>query len=149
MTEEDAQSIVQTYLDRQGDATISGDLEATLGWCDLPCTLQTPQGVVVARNEAEMRAICQMFIDRLKMKRVTLMVRNCVEAGFHDADTVWGHYHTRYVAADNVLSEEPYRAQVTLRRRDDHWKISEMRFAVQDQSPISETLAHWRGGKDD
>jgi len=39
MTEEDARRITQDFLDRQGDATISGDVEATLDWCDIPCTL--------------------------------------------------------------------------------------------------------------
>ncbi|AML52343.1 hypothetical protein [Falsihalocynthiibacter arcticus] len=143
MLDGSARSIAQDFLDRQGEATISGDVEATLGWCDIPCTLESIEGRAVAKNEAEMRAICVAFIKNLKEKRLTFMVRNCVEAILKDDDTIWAAYETRYVAEGNFRTEDPYVGFVILRRKEDRWKISTMQFAVSSNSPANATLRKW------
>ena len=140
---EDARSIAQDFLDCQGEATISGDLEATLGWCNLPCTLESSQGRTVATTEAEMRAICTMFIDNVKAKRLTHMVRRCIEAMFNDDDTICAAYETRYIRDGHQLAEDPYTGFVILRRDHDRWKISNMQFAVDNDSPVEVTLRDW------
>ncbi|RPE71249.1 hypothetical protein EDD53_0365 [Pacificibacter maritimus] len=140
---EDAVRIAQDFLDRQGEATMSGDLEATLGWCNIPCTLENSQGHTVARTEAEMRAICKMFIDTLKAKRLTHMVRHCVEAMFTDKDTICAAYETRYIKERHQLAEDSYAGFVVLRRGDDRWKISNMQFAGDNDSPVDITLRDW------
>ncbi|MBU2959887.1 hypothetical protein KO516_03410 [Citreicella sp. C3M06] len=94
---EDARSIAQDFLDRQGEATNSGDVEATVGWCDIPCTLESFRGKIVATTEAEIRAICATFIDNLKAKRLTHMMRRCLEAVYNDDDTICATYETRYI----------------------------------------------------
>lgn len=150
MMDEDARRIAQDFLDRQGDATIAGDVDATLEWCDIPCTLKSIQGSVVATTTAEMRAICQTFIDKLKMKGLTHMVRNCLEAEFRDENTIWATYHTRYVGQGNLLTGDPYNAHIILRRTGDRWKISAMQFDATNDSPANETLRHWLPeGRDD
>ena len=143
MTDDDARRITQDFLDRQGDATISGDLEATLDWCDIPCTLESMQGRAVATNMEEMRAICAAFIDGLKAKRLTHMVRHCLEAIFKGDDTIWATYETRYVRDGKLLSEDPYVGFVILKRKSDRWKISTMQFAVSSNSPANVTLRDW------
>lgn len=143
MTEQDARRIVQDFLDRQGDATISGDIDETLAWCDLPCTLESVEGRTVATTEAEMRAICTAFIAGLKAKRLTHMVRRCLEATFKDEHTIWAAYETRYIRDAKLLSEEPYAGFVILRHTGERWKISSMQFAVSSDSPVNVALRNW------
>lgn len=143
MKQEDARLIAQDFLDRQGEATISGDIEATLDWCDYPCTLESMQGRAVAANRAEMRAICTVFINDLKDKRLTHLVRHCLEAVFKGDGTIWATYETRYVQDGNLLSEDPYVGFVILKRKDDRWKISTMQFAVSSESPANVALRDW------
>lgn len=134
MTGEGAQRIAQHFLDGQGAATISGNVDATLEWCDIPCTLESMQGRTVATTEAEMRAICVAFIEGLKARRLTHMVRRCLQAMFKDDNTIWATYETRYIRDGKLLTEDPYLAFVILRRRADRWKISSMQFAVSSDS---------------
>lgn len=147
MKHEDAQPIAQDFLDRQGDATIAGDVDATLEWCDIPCTLESMEGRAVAKNETEMRAICLSFINGLKGNRFTHMVRKVQEAIFKDEDTIWATYETRYVQNGNFLPEEPYVGFVILKRKDDRWKISTMQFAVSSNSLANVTLRDWASGR--
>lgn len=149
MSENDARRIAQDFLDRQGDATMSGDVEGTLAWCDIPCSLESVQGRAVATNVVEMRAICVAFIKNLKEERLTHMVRNCVEAIFKDDDTIWAAYETRYVGEGNFRSEDPYCGFVILRRKLGKWKISNMQFAVSSNSPVNATLRKWASGESD
>ncbi|WGW04148.1 hypothetical protein [Tropicibacter oceani] len=143
MKDQDARSIAQDFLDRQGEATICGDVEATLACCDIPCTLDSMEGRVVATNRAQMRAICAAFIDELKAKRLTHMVRKCLDAQFRDDDTVCALYETRYIKDNSLLSEEPYAGFVILRRKETQWKIIAMQFAVRGASPANITLRDW------
>lgn len=140
MTDENAFRIAQEFLDHQGEATISGDIEATLDCCDIPCTLESMEGRVVATDLEEMRAICVAFIARLKAMGLTHMVRRCIAAEFKAPDTIWATYETRYVRDGQLLSEEPYAGFVILRHREDRWKISTMQFAVSGSSPANATL---------
>jgi hypothetical protein len=140
MKEVEARRIAQEFLDLQGEATISGNVDATLDWCDIPCTLESMEGQTVATNTAEMRAICTTFIDSLRARRLTCMARRCLEAKFKDADTIWATYETRYVQDNQHLIEDPYAGFVILRRRGDRWKISTMQFAVSGTSPANLTL---------
>lgn len=140
---EDALIIAQDFLDRQGEATMSGDIEATLGWCHIPCILESFQGRVVATTEAELRAICAMFIENLKAKRLTHMVRRCHEAMYNDADTICAAYETRYIRDGHQLAEEAYFGFVILRCIGKRWKISNIQFAVGTDSPVDVTLRDW------
>ncbi|UWS80380.1 hypothetical protein N1037_04965 [Phaeobacter sp. G2] len=97
----------------------------------------------MATTEAEMRAICTMFIDNLKAKRLTHMVRRCIEAMFNDDDTICAAYETRYIRDGHQLAEEPYTGFVILRRNHDRWKISNMQFAGGNDSPVELTLRDW------
>lgn len=135
-----ARDIAQDFLDRQGAATLAADIEETLAWCDLPCTLDSLEGRVVATTEAQMRTICAAFIQRLKDRQMTDMARRCLEAEFKGPDTIWATYETRYVRAGNLLSDDPYVGFVILVRGADRWKISMMQFAVDGNSPAGETL---------
>ncbi|WP_323008100.1 nuclear transport factor 2 family protein [Pseudorhodobacter sp.] len=139
---DDARRIAQDFLDRTGEATIRGDVDATLDYCDIPCTLESMQGRAVATNTAEMRAICVAFIDRVKLKRLTYMVRNCLEAVFKDEETIWARYQTRYVTDGNLLTEDPYFGSVILRRKGDRWKVSAMQFAASSDSPVNAVLSN-------
>lgn len=143
MTDEDARQIAQDFLDHQGDVTLHGNVDATLDCCDIPCTMESIEGRVVATNRAEMRAICVSFINKLKIKRVTHLVRNCLEARFKDQDTIWASYKTRFVGDGNMMQEDPYVGYVVLKRRADGWKISTMQFLASSNSPANETLKHW------
>ena len=140
MTDQNAFRIAQEFLDHQGDATIAGDVDGTLDFCDIPCTLESIEGRVVAMDREEMRAICKTFIAGLKAKRLTHMVRRCIAAEFKDPDTVWATYETRYVRDNQLLTEEPYTGFVILRHRGDRWKISAMQFDVSGTSPANLTL---------
>jgi hypothetical protein len=143
MVDTDAKRIAQEFLDRQGAATVAGDVDATLAFCSLPCVLESPEGRVLATTEDEMRAICATFIDGLRMKRVTHMVRRCLEAEFQDRDTLLVAYETRLVSEGQFLSEAPYAGFVVLRRRGNDWKISSMQFAVEGSNPAVTTLRRW------
>ncbi len=143
MTATEAQRIAQDFLDRQGEATLAGDIEATLAWCDLPCTLESMEGQVVANSEDEMRAICVAFIDGLRQRQLTHMARRCLEALFKSENTIWATYETRYIQSGNLVAQEPYVGFVILKHRGDRWKINTMRFAVQKDSPANVTLRDW------
>lgn len=147
MNDDEARRITQDFLDRQGEATVSRDVEATLEWCDIPCTLESMEGRVVATNAAEMRAICETFIDRLEKNLFTHIVRRCLEASFKDESTIWATYETRYVRDGTFLTETPYIGFVILRHRGDRWKISTMQFAVSSDSPANVTLKDWIAGQ--
>lgn len=148
MTDEDACRIAQDFLDRQGEATILGDVEATLEWCDIPCTLESIQGRAVVMNKAEMRTICVAFIEKLKSKQLMHLVRHCLEATFKQEDVIWAAYETRYVRDGQLLSEDPYAGFVIPRRRRDRWKISTMQFAVSSNSPANISLRDWAVSQD-
>ncbi|MGP6086605.1 hypothetical protein [Antarctobacter jejuensis] len=148
MGSETARVIAQDFLDRQGEATISGDVEATLAWCDLPCTLDSMEGRTVVTTEAEMRAICMSFIQNLKSRQFSHMVRRCLEASFKDEETIWATYETRYVSAGGFRAEEPYVSFVILKHRQDRWKISTMQFAVTGDNPVNATLEQVRTTRD-
>ncbi|WP_323771116.1 hypothetical protein [Antarctobacter sp.] len=139
----DAHSITQDFLDRQGEVTVAGDLEATLEWCDLPCTLESLDGRIIATTTAELRAICAAFIDKLKSKQFTHMVRRCLEAEFKGDDTIWAAYETRYIRSGNLLTEDPYVSFIILKRAPDRWKISMIQFAVIGDSPANAILRKW------
>lgn len=143
MEQDTAHQITQDFLDRQGEATIAGDIEETLKWCDIPCTLESLQGRVVASTVDEMRAICTAFINELQEKRLTHLVRNCQEAVRKDDDTIWATYETRYVQSGSLLSEDTYVGFVILKRKKDRWKINTMQFAVSSDSPANVTLREW------
>lgn len=136
----DAYQIAQDFLDRQGDATVAGDVEATMGFCDLPCTLETMDRVTVAKTEAEMRAICEGFIHQLRSQQVTHMVRTCQEAVLKSDDTLWATYVTRLVCDGKHLNEPSYGAFVILKLRDGVWKISTMQFAITRDNCVTLTL---------
>lgn len=129
--------IVQDFLDRQGDATVAGDIDATLAFCDLPCTLDSLDGSIVVTTETQMRAVCLGFINSLRARQVTYVVRRCQDAVFKDGDTIWATYETRYVSDTGVRAEEPYAGFVILRRRAGIWKISTMQFAVTGDTPVA------------
>lgn len=140
MADKEAQRIAQDFLDRQGEATVSGDVEATLLWCNIPCRLESLEGEVLVTTQEQMRAICASFIDELRTKRLTHMVRHCRAAEFDGKDTIYASYETRYVQDGKLLSEEPYVGYVTLLRTSERWKISAMRFADSKTSPANATL---------
>lgn len=144
MTEDQARSITQDFLDRQGEATMARDIEATLGYCDIPCTLESLQGRAVARSRAEMRAICKAFILALEGKRLTHMVRRCIDAVYKETGCIWATYETRYVREGQLLTEEPYLSFAILKRRPGGWKVSAMQFAVAQDSPANLTLRDWQ-----
>ncbi len=140
MTPDEAHRVVQDFLDRQGEATIAGDIERTLDWCDLPCTLETMEYKIVVETEEEMRAVCLSFIERLKAKRLTHMVRRCLEATFVDADTLSATYETRYIREGTYLADEQYLGFVVLLRRETGWKISSMQFADETDTSVNQTV---------
>lgn len=143
MTLNDACLITQDFLDRQGDATVAGDIDATLGFCDLPCTLESMDTLTVVTDVDQMRAICVRFVGELRSKRVTHMVRNCREAVRKDDITIWAAYETQYVCSGQFLNDDPYSAFVILKRRGEVWKISTMQFAVERQSAVNVSLVDW------
>ncbi|MEP3331713.1 hypothetical protein [Sedimentitalea sp.] len=140
LMDQDARHIAQDFLDRQGAVTISGDVDATLDWCDIPCTLESAGQRVIVTEQAEMRSICSTFIDRLRSRRLTHMVRRCLVASYQDADTISATYETRYVRDGHLLTEDPYAGFVVLKRRETGWKISNMQFDVSSDSPANVTL---------
>lgn len=140
MADTEAQRIAQDFLDRQGEATVAGDIEATLLWCNIPCRLESLDGEVLVTSQEQMRAICVSFIENLRLKRLTHMVRHCREAEFDGKDTIYASYETRYLQGGKLLSEDPYVGYVTLRRTSDRWKISGMRFDDGKTSPPNATL---------
>lgn len=140
MTDDKAMKIAQDTLDRQAADTERGDLEATLNWCDIPCTLETTEGRVVVTDIEEMRAICQDFIVQLNSKQLTHMVRRVFEASYQDADTVMATYETRFVTQGQLLTQDPYMGFVILRRRETGWKISNMQFTSDPESPANTTM---------
>ncbi|SLN58467.1 hypothetical protein AQS8620_02592 [Aquimixticola soesokkakensis] len=144
MNSDEARMIAQDFLDRQGDATLSGDLDATLAWCDIPCTLETMEHRIVAHNLEEMRAICASFIQQMKVREHTHMVRRCLEASFDGHDSLKAAYETRYVSKGARLEEGPYFGLVTLRRRATGWKISAMQFAATEESAVTATMRERR-----
>lgn len=147
MTEDQARTITQDFLDRQGDATMAGDVEATLEYCDIPCTLESLQGRAVANTRAEMRALCAHFIAEIQGKRLTHMVRRCLDAVRKGEDTIWATYETRYVRERQLLTEEPYLSFIILRRKEDRWRVSAMQFAVSKDSPANITLRDWQANR--
>ncbi|MBY6161900.1 hypothetical protein KUV73_13505 [Mameliella alba] len=144
MTTGDARRIAQDFLDRQGDATVAGDVDETLAWCDLPMTLETMRGRTVVTTTEGMRAICVAFVEDLRNGQITHMVRSCLEAEFEDANTICATYETRYVRKGNLRAEDPYPGYVVLRRGPDRWRISSMQFAVTGESPANTTLRRLR-----
>lgn len=119
---------------------MNGDVDATLEWCDLPCTLETVEQRVVVTTEAHMRAVCAAFIETLRTKRLTYMIRRCLDAKFRDDETLWVSYETRYVRDRAILADESYLGFVILRHRGDRWKISTMQFAADGSSPSNVAL---------
>ncbi|WP_424984923.1 hypothetical protein [Microbulbifer sp. S227A] len=138
-----ARAIAQDFLDRHGAAAISGDLDEIVRWCDLPCTLESRGQRVVLTDVAMVRSVSESFIVQVRNKRLTHVIRRCLEAGFRDKDTVMATYETRYVRDDQLLSEEPYVSFVILRRRGERWKFSNMQFDVGVDSPAGAALSDW------
>lgn len=137
MTDINASHIAQDFLDRQGEETIRGDIDALLTRCDLPCTLESHLGRVIVTDIEELRRICRDFVERLRVKQITHMSRRLIEAGFQDPDTLTATYETRYVRQGQLLTEDPYVGFIILRRRDDAWKFSNMQIDVGRNSPPS------------
>ncbi|MEY8829850.1 hypothetical protein AB9K34_15800 [Sedimentitalea sp. XS_ASV28] len=142
-SEHEAREIVQDFLDRQGAAALSGDLEEIVRWCDFPCTLESPGQRVNVTDKTMLRSIAEAFVEQVTGKRVTHIVRRCLEASFHDEDTVTATYETRFVRDGQMLSEDPYVSFVVLRRGKDRWRFSNMQFDVAGDSPASIVLRDW------
>ncbi len=123
---------------------MAGDVEATLDFCDIPCTLESLQGRAVVRSRAEMRAICNAFLSEMAGRRLTHMVRRCLDAVHKDDGSIWATYETRYVHERQLLTEEPYLSLVILKRCQGRWKASGMQFAVARDSPANTTLRGWQ-----
>lgn len=119
---------------------MSGDIERTLAWCDIPCTLETMERKIIVESNEEMRAICVAFIQRLKTQQLTHLARRCLEADFVDDDTLTATYESRYVSEGARLAEGPYFGFVLLRRRETGWKISSMQFAAAADTTVNATL---------
>ncbi len=143
MDDDAAHAIVQDFLDRQGAATVAGDIEETLAWCEIPCTMESLEGRAVATTEAEMRAICATFIEALARQRLTHMMRRCLLAQARDPDTICATYETRYIREGKLLTAEPYLGFVALGRGPDRWRIREIRFAVGGESAANLALRNW------
>ncbi len=142
-SEHAAREIVQDFLDRQGAATLAGDIDEILRWCDFPCTLESPGRRVNVTDQTMLRSIAEAFVEQVRGKRVTHIVRRCLEANFQDENTVTATYETRFVRDGQMLSEDPYVSFVILRRREDRWKFSSMQFDVAGDSPASVVLRDW------
>jgi len=145
MTQADALRIAQDVLDRSGADVLAGDLDATIGWCAVPCIIETLENRVVAHSRAELQAICEGFIETLRSKHVTHMVRRCLDARFDGEADLSAVYETRYVDAGNALTEDPYTVFVRMTRNeaDGNWKIRRFQFAVTGDSPPGTTLRQW------
>lgn len=140
---DDAQRIAQHFLDDQGAITLSGDLEATLDCCDIPCVMESAQGRVVATNKDDLRAVFTRFMQELNAKRVTYLVRECLEASFTDDSTICAAYKTRYVVDGNFRAEDPYFGLIILRFKSGRWRVSNIQFDVSHTSPVNVTLREW------
>jgi hypothetical protein len=141
MTKNDAFSITQDFLDRQGEMLDAGDLEASLQFWDLPCTFENMDGVTHVTTLADMQAICLCFVRQLRSRQLTHTVRTCREAVAKDETTIWAAYETRFIRDGKFLSDVQYSAFVILKLRDGHWKVSSMQVAVGKDNPLGASLA--------
>lgn len=143
MQTDDAFQITQDFLDRQGEVTLAGDIDATLEYCDLPCTLESMDTLTVVTDWDQMRAICVRFVEELRARRVSHTIRECREAVRKDDTTIWAAYETRHVSDGKFLNEDPYSAFLILKKRGGQWKISTMQFAVDRDSAVNASLTDW------
>ncbi|SDY96196.1 hypothetical protein [Citreimonas salinaria] len=146
MAAKDAHRIAQDFLNRQGQASIRGDVAAAMASLDIPFTLESMEGRTVATSEAEVKAICVAFIEGLQENRLTEMVRRCLDASFMDDHTVCATYETRYVGDHNQLAGDPYLGFIVLREKDDGWKASNIQLAVNKKSTANVALRDWTRG---
>lgn len=140
MTPDEARAIVQNGLDRHGEATMAGDIDAMAEFSDVPCEMETLSGKAVATTAAEMRDICRNFADTLRMGHLTHLVRRCLEAKFKDPDTIWAIYETRFLRNGIELVGEPYMSFLILNRHADGWKFASIQLLVSEGDPFSSTV---------
>ncbi|MFW2542286.1 hypothetical protein ACN2XU_06565 [Primorskyibacter sp. 2E107] len=140
MASDKALEIVQDGLDRHARATLSGDIDMMMAYSDIPCTIETMAGKVVATNRAEMRAICEALVHSIEVRQLSDMVRRCLEAEFTSEDTIWATYETRFLRNGVELAEDTYTSFMILKKRADGWRFSGIQLLVSEGDPVSATL---------
>jgi hypothetical protein len=140
LTPVEARTIVKGGLDRHGEATQAGDIDAMMKFSDISCKMETFSGSVVATTAAEMRVICKKLVHSLQFRQVSHMVRRCLDAQFKGPETIWATYETRFIRADKEIAKDTYMSFIILNNRATGCKFSSIQVLVSDDDPISSNL---------
>lgn len=140
-----ARKIFQDMLDRCGAAMLAGDMENVLCWFTIPNTVESFEGRLVLKTEAETRALFETIMARQREQSITHMVRRVTHAEFRDTDTIWATHETRYIHHGSQLSDKPHQAFSVLHRHPDCWKVHFAQFTVDGRNPLNSAMRKYDG----
>lgn len=100
-----------------------------------PC-FEIPQETVIfdsgtppIRTRDDLRALFDGVRSHYAELDVERIIRPCIEATFHDSDTIYAT-HVTFLLKGNELLKEPYPVFASIKRRGDGWKIVHSVYAV-------------------
>ena len=119
-----AHAIYQDHLDAVSEAIWNRDFDAVLGLMHYPHHRSIGPRVVVIDDPAVLAGQAAAFRDSLEGLRATGYVRVCREADFDGPDRIVGRHET-FIVRGGTYQVDPYRAKLTLIRRDGLWLTSD------------------------
>jgi len=126
---QDAESILQTYLDRMADAVMHDDWHDYRAGVILPFHLVTHSANITLATEEDLRATYDGFRQTLQVQRVTDYIRLVQTAKQIENDLISGSYITHLLSGGQRLLD-PFTSQITLRRHDDAWRAASITNAL-------------------
>ena len=136
--------IVQSYLDRLGDAVMEGDFKTYRDGVYLPFTMVTAQGTARIETESDLRKGYDGFRDMIKSKGATKMQRVALRADLFENGMVSGSYSTKILKGDcNVV--EPFQSAVALLDYNGNWRATWISTYLKDAHQKINLPPEWAG----
>ena len=124
-------AVAETLLARTGEAYMTGDFDAFAACFALPQWIETFDGRRQIANRADLKALFDGVRTSFCRKGVTDLVRRCVAARWHDANTIEATHETRLLAGAQLLHPS-YPCLTILTRGPAGWQIAGGQYAVSD-----------------
>lgn len=128
-----AVAFLQEWLDRLAMAFFANDYDAYAGAVSLPFTVRTEGGVMVVRNNADLRRGFDAWVGAMKSQSITRMERTAIEANWLGQDGLKGMYETR-LWSDKTEVVPAFRSLIELLRHDG---LMQARTVVNDMKNIT------------
>jgi sugar lactone lactonase YvrE len=116
----DAMTIYQDFLDRTGDALVSGDADVFVCRVFLPCTVETDTETIVIETDAVSRRHFAGFHQALMAQGTDAYTRIAKTAVFDGPDCIHGRHETIITSAGKLVAPRFFN-DMTIKRRGDIW----------------------------